>query len=161
MPGGPEKTPASAGILPPEEVDVEALFARLQEEVRWGGAPPAAGGRDGGARLAWRSQAERMWPVSAERPIRRRPGVRGAVAYGVKKALRPFLRWYVEPLAAEQRGFNDAALKLIDDLSERVDRERAAREEAERLLREAEERLSRLERRPAGSAPTTVAAQPK
>jgi DnaJ-domain-containing protein 1 len=36
--------------------------------------------------------------------------------------LRRLMRWYVEPMAADQRAFNDAALKLIDDLSERVDR---------------------------------------
>ena len=53
-----------------------------------------------------------MWPVSAERPLVRRPGLKGAFAYPVKKLLRPFLRWYVEPLAAEQRAFNDAILKL-------------------------------------------------
>ena len=164
MPGGPEKTPASAGILPPEEVDVEALFARLQGEVRWGGAPPADGGRDRSARAAWRSQAERTWPVSAERPIRRRPGLRGVAAYGLKKALRPFLRWYVEPLAAEQRSYNDALLKLVDDLSERADRAAAGEEAARRSLTELEERLARVERRPrpdgAPAPDQTVAAQP-
>ena len=49
----------------------------------------------------------------------------------------------------------------MDDLSERLDREQAAREEAERLLRETEERLLRLERRGSGGAPGTVAAQPR
>jgi SAM-dependent methyltransferase len=164
MPGGSEKNPASAGILASEEIDVEALFARLQEEVRWGGAAAGNGGRDRSARLAWRGQAERMWPVSAERPIRRRPGVRGLVAYGVKRALRPFLRWYVEPLAAEQRGYNDALLKLVDDLSERADRATAGEETARRSLTELEERLARLERRPradgAAVPAQTVAAQP-
>ncbi len=164
MPGGSEETPASAGILPSEEVDVEALFAQLQEEVRWGGAAAGNGGRDRSARIAWRGQAERMWPVSAERPIKRRPGVRGLVAYGVKRTLRPFLRWYVEPLAAEQRGYNDALLKLVDDLSERADRASAGEEAARRSLTELEERLARLERRPRADgtpAPAqTVAAQP-
>src|SRR5262245_57291057 len=83
MAGELDKTPASAGILASEEIDVDALFARLQEEVRWGGSAPVDGDRS--ARLAWRNQAERMWPVSAERPIRRRPGPRGFVAYGVKR----------------------------------------------------------------------------
>jgi SAM-dependent methyltransferase len=147
------------------EVDVDALFARLQEEVRWGGAARGDGGRERGARLAWRGQAERAWPVSAERPIRRRPGARGLVAYGVKKALRPFLRWYVEPLAAEQRGYNDALLKLVDELSERADAAGTREDAARRSLTELEERLARLERRPAtggGTAPPaqTVAAQP-
>jgi SAM-dependent methyltransferase len=155
MPGGPEKNPASAGVLSPEEADVDALFARLQDEIRWGGD------RDG--RVAWRGQAERMRPVSAERPIVRRPGPRGLVAYAVKKALRPFLRWYVEPLAAEQRAYNDALLKLVDDLSERADRAAAGEQEARRSLAELQERLVRVERRPAGTGPApaqTVAAQP-
>ena len=30
------------------------------------------------------------------------------------------MRWYVEPLAYDQRSFNAAALRLIDDLEERV-----------------------------------------
>ena len=162
MAGEPDKTPASAGILAPEEVDVDALFARLQEEVRRGGSAPVEGDRS--ARLAWRDQAERMWSVSAERPIRRQNGVRGFIAYGVKKALRPFLRWYVEPLAAEQRGYNDALLKLVDELSERADLAAAREEAARRSLTELEERLARVERRPAAGgaqAPAqTVAAQP-
>lgn len=104
-----------------------------------------------------------MWPVSAERPLVRRPGLRGLVAYAVKKGLRPFLRWYVEPLAAEQRAYNDALLKLVDDLSERADRAAAGEQEARRSSAELEERLVRLERRPAGEGPArpqTVAAQP-
>src|SRR5262245_5073318 len=158
----PGKTPASTGILAPEEVDVDALFVRLQDEVRWGGSAPADGDRS--ARVAWRGHAERTWPVSAERPIRRRPGVRGFFAYGLKKALRPFLRWYVEPLAAEQRSYNDARLKLVDELSERADQAASREEAALRSLTELEERLARLERRPArGGEPApaqTVAAQP-
>jgi len=156
------KTPAPEGISPPEDVDVDALFARLQDEVRWGGSAPGEGDRSG--RLAWRNQADRAWAVSAERPIRRRPGARGFVAYGVKKALRPFLRWYVEPLAAEQRGYNDALLKLVDELSERADRAQSREEAAQRSLTELGERLARVERRPAGGGvappPQTVAAQP-
>jgi SAM-dependent methyltransferase len=69
------------------------------------------------------------------------------------------MRWYVEPLAQQQRSFNDAALKLIDALFEELDRLGADKGERERLLREVEERLLRLERRPQG-APATVAAQP-
>jgi hypothetical protein len=32
------------------------------------------------------------------------------------------MRWYVEPLAYDQRSFNAAALRLIDDLQDQVDR---------------------------------------
>jgi O-antigen chain-terminating methyltransferase len=104
-----------------------------------------------------------MWPVSAERPLQRRPGVKGAIGYPVKRLLRPLLRWYVEPLAAEQRAFNDAVLKLVDDLYEATDQAAAHGESSRQVLVELEERLRRVERRgPAssGSAPATVAAQP-
>jgi O-antigen chain-terminating methyltransferase len=76
------------------------------------------------------------------------------------------MRWYVEPLAADQRVFNDSVLKLVDALSERADSSAAARDQAERLVRELEERLARLERRGSAAgqsgapAPATVAAQP-
>ena len=110
MPEPVEKTPASGA----DSRDVRELAARLEAELRKG---PATGGGD--PRAALHAQAERLWTVSAERPLRRNPGAKGAVAYPVKRALRPFLRWYVEPLAAEQRAFNYTVLKLIDDLYER------------------------------------------
>jgi len=43
----------------------------------------------------------------------------------VKAVLRKLMRWYVEPLAYDQRSFNAAALRLIDDLQEQVDALRA------------------------------------
>jgi O-antigen chain-terminating methyltransferase len=102
--------------------------------------------------------AERFWAVTAEREAG--GGPKGLV----KRFLRKLMRWYVEPLAADQRIFNDSVLKLLDALSERGDQASAARERAERLVRELEERLARLERRGVGgatvSAPVTVAAQP-
>lgn len=148
---------ASAQAVPSAEVDPVELFERLREEIRRGGAGP------GGARATWRAQAERMWPVSAERPLQRRPGLKGAIGYPVKRLLRPFLRWYVEPLAVEQRAFNDAALKLIDELYEASDRAAAEGESSRRVLVELEERLRRVERRGGSGAPApaaTVAAQP-
>lgn len=163
MPGGADKIAPSAGVSPGEEVDVRALFERLQEEVRTGTGRAADGSGRPAARIAVRSQAERLWPVSAERPIERQPGLKGAIGRPIKLVLRRLMRWYVEPLAAEQRAFNDASLKLIDDLYEQTDSAIAGREEVERTLRELEERLLRLERRgasAAGLAPPTIAAQP-
>ena len=157
MPDGGGHVGASAQASPSAEVDAVALFEHLREEIRRGGAGPQ------GARATWRAQAERMWPVSAERPLQRRPGLKGAIAYPVKRLLRPLLRWYVEPLAAEQRAFNDAVLKLVDDLYEAADRARAGDESSRRALVELEERLRRVERRgPGGGAQpvATVAAQP-
>jgi hypothetical protein len=68
-----------------------------------------------------RGLAERFWPVSADKPLERRPGVKGRIAFQVKRVLRRLMRWYVEPAFAEQRIVNDALLRLVDDLSRRVD----------------------------------------
>jgi O-antigen chain-terminating methyltransferase len=153
---GPEaKNPAPAGISSPEEIDVAALFDRLREELRRGAVHEDSRGAEF---ASTRALAERFWPVTAERPAG--GGPKGAV----KRFLRKLMRWYVEPLAADQRVFNDSVLKLVDALSERADASAAAREQAERLVRELEERLARLERRAPAvggtSVPVTVAAQP-
>ena len=151
-----------------------ALFARLREEVRHApGLDVSNGFNRGVVRTRLRSVAERFWPVTAERPLERRPGLRGAVLLPVKKVLRKLMRWYVEPFAADQRAFNDSALKLVDQLFEEVDAlfghlgrlegELAQRRDDARRLGELEERLTRVERRPASAgAPVaaTVAAQP-
>jgi hypothetical protein len=109
----------SAGISSAEQVDVAALLEQLREEVRRSGATPGSpGGSDD--RNAARAEAERLWPVSADRPLRLRPGFRGGVGTPVKAVLRKLMRWYVEPVAYDQRSFNAAALRLIDDLEKRV-----------------------------------------
>ena len=102
-------------------VDVAALFQALREEVRRRAPIPEAAG-DPADRRAARDEAERLWPVSADRSLRLRPGVRGGIGTPVKAVLRKVMRWYVEPLAYDQRSFNAAALRLIDDLQEQVDR---------------------------------------
>jgi SAM-dependent methyltransferase len=155
---------AETAAVSPDEVS--AIVARLREEVTKPGMLAVANGDPRrAARLAARAQAERFWLVSAERPLERRPGPKGALLHPVKAILRKLMRFYVEPLAAEQRAFNDASLKLADATAEELDRADASRAEVERLLRELEERLLRLERRPvqlSGSEPLspTVAAQP-
>jgi O-antigen chain-terminating methyltransferase len=155
---GPEaKNPAPAGISSPEDIDVAALFDRLREELRRGAVHEDSRGAEF---ASTRALAERFWPVTAERPAG--GGPKGVV----KRFLRKLMRWYVEPLAADQRVFNDSVLKLVDALSERADSSAAARDQAERLVRELEERLARLERRGSAAgqsgapAPATVAAQP-
>src|SRR2546428_1030640 len=107
---GPEaKNPAPAGISSPEEIDVAALFDRLREELRRG----AAAGASPDAELAAnRALAERFWPVTAEREAG--GGIKGIV----KRVLRKLMRWYVEPLAADQRVFHDSVLKLVAALSQ-------------------------------------------
>lgn len=91
-----------------------ALFARLKEEIR-GAGPRGVEVTPAQVRLSVRDQAERLWAVSAERPLVGKAGP-------VKLVLRRLMRWYVEPALADQRAFNDAVLKLIDDLDERISR---------------------------------------
>src|SRR5262245_39645266 len=159
MPGSEPSAPASAKVSAVPDLDVNALVERLREELA-GGRNGAGEGR--GSLLAARHRAERLWAVSADRPLERRPGLKGWAAYPLKRALRPFLRWYVEPLAAEQRSFNDVVLKMIDGILEEVDRGDATRARAEQTLVELEERLTRVERRGTAGAPAqqTVASQP-
>ena len=153
---GPEaKNPAPAGISAPDDINVADLFERLREELRRGAG---AGDSPGAEFAATRALAERFWPVTAEHPAG--GGPKGLV----KRFLRKLMRWYVEPLAADQRLYNNSVLKLVDALSERADAATASRERSERLVRELEERLTRVERRGSGGAgapaPVTVAAQP-
>jgi hypothetical protein len=121
MPDDAAEKAQDAGISSNGEVDVAALIEQLRQEVRQSGAAPGAPG-SGDDRSAARAEAERLWPVSADRSLRLRPGVRGGVGTPVKAVLRKLMRWYVEPLAYDQRSFNAAALRLIDDLAERVAR---------------------------------------
>lgn len=122
MPHEGAENGTSTGFPDASEVDVAALLESLREEVRRSGADP--GGSSGGPadRRAAREEAERLWPVSADRSLRLRPGVRGGLGLPVKAVLRKLMRWYVEPLAYDQRSFNAAVLRLLDDLQEQVDR---------------------------------------
>ena len=130
MPADDAKNGDSAGFSSEGSADVDELFRALREEVRRSGADPGAMFGDEGDRLAARAEAERLWPVSADRSLRLRPGVRGGLGTPVKAVLRKLMRWYVEPFAYDQRSFNAATLRLIDDLQEQVDRLQAELEAA-------------------------------
>ena len=107
---------AVSGGVPEDEI--EAIIARLREEVRL--QPPSAG-VDGARlpiRLTARQDAERLWPVSADRPLQRRLGRSEALLTPVRTVVRKLVRWYVEPPFADQREFNSTVLALIDDLAE-------------------------------------------
>lgn len=138
-----------------EEAEIEAIFATLREEVR--ARQPSLGGEAAGAPappLLARRQAQRLWAVTAERPYLYKPGLRGRVRglalVPVKAVLRRLMRWYVEPLATDQRAFNAAMLRVADELGERLSGEVGR---LERALERLDERLSRLEGREAPSPP--------
>jgi O-antigen chain-terminating methyltransferase len=143
-----------------QEAELDAILASLRDAVEHGEGELEATRE--GRFTARRREAERLWAVSAERPFLDRPGrlgsARGAVLKPVKSTLRKLMRWYVEPLAAEQRRFNAVALKLVDALSERLEAGRAALESQSRRSVELEERLTRLERRERAPAAAPAAA---
>src|SRR5439155_11165651 len=105
-----------------------------------------------------REEAERLWAVSAERPFLYRAGalgrLRGLALVPVKTVVRKLMRWYVEPLAVDQRRFNAAVLKLVDALSERADSGQAA------LTARLDSLIDELERRERVSAPQAAPAGP-
>jgi hypothetical protein len=121
MPAGRAEKTESAG----DSVDLDALIQTLRDEVRRSGSDPGTAAGTDEERRAARADAERLWPVSADRSLRLRPGVRGGLGTPVKAGLRKLMRWYVEPVAYDQRSFNAAALRLIDDLQQQVDSLRA------------------------------------
>jgi hypothetical protein len=91
--------------------DVDRVYEELKRAIDRDSRDPAT----------MRGLAERFWAVSADKPVERRPGLKGRLAYLVKRILRKLMRWYVEPAFAEQRIVNDALLRLVDDLARRVD----------------------------------------
>jgi SAM-dependent methyltransferase len=168
--------------LTAQEDEFEAILARLRDEVERSDADLL--GADGADRFAlWRREAGALWAVSADRPFLSRPGrwrrLRELVFTPAKAVLRKLMRWYVEPLAADQRRFNAAVLRLADALSEHAEAGQARLEQRldaladelrrrmdtvsaeERLAVETEERLTRLERRERGPrSPAPAAAAP-
>jgi hypothetical protein len=110
------------------EPEIEAIVTRLRDEIRSGSG-------------ASRARAERAWAVTTERPFEqpptRRRQVQSYLVVPVKRMLRKLMRWYVEPVAAQQRSFNLAVLTLVDELAEDV--------------RRLEQRLDSLEARPDSS----------
>ena len=105
---------------------MQALLARLEEEVRLLGARHGAPAGASAERLNARATADRVWPVTAERHLGGRGGPVGAAMKPVKLLVRALARPAVEPAFADQRAFNDAALRLVDELQRRVDRLREA-----------------------------------
>ena len=113
-----------------DAVDVDALIRQLEAELRRGGRRGVAAGSS--MWLDARATADRTWRVSADRPAAGRGGKVGALQRPVKAVVRKLARWYVEPVFADQRAYNAALLRLVDEL----------RAENERLR-------SELDRRPA------------
>jgi SAM-dependent methyltransferase len=161
-----------------QESDFEAILERLQAELEHGNGGQSD---DPGERFSiLRDEAERFWSVTAERPFLHRAGAwgraRGLLLVPAKSVLRKLMRWYVEPLAVDQRRFNASVLKLADAFSARADAGLASlsrrldeldpRVEGQaRRSNELEERLTRLERRERGSArrpaPLALPAEPQ
>jgi hypothetical protein len=93
------------------------------------------------APLAGRSRTEQTWAVTAERTLEHAPNrrLRGYLYAPAKRVSRKLMRWYVEPVAAQQRSFNLAVLALVDELADRAEADVAR---LERRIQALEERLT-------------------
>jgi hypothetical protein len=74
--------------------------------------------------LTARREANRFAAVSADRPYYYRPGrlgrTRGLLLLPMKAVLKKLMRWYVEPVAHDQRQFNGATMGMFDELAAHV-----------------------------------------
>jgi hypothetical protein len=115
--------------------EIQAIVMQLQHELS--AANPIAEGEEPAPRpeLPSRRELDRLWNVSAERGYASKPGtagrVRGALLLPFKWVLRRLMRWYVEPMAADQRAFNVAVVRTLDELADWT-RSELARIEGER-----------------------------
>jgi hypothetical protein len=123
----------------PAEDELAVLVGRLRDELNRTTPAPTRGP----VQLAARQEAERLWLVSAGAPVGEGGGLRGwlrrSVFIPVKLAVRKLVQWYVEPALFSQRAFNQATLRLIDELADRV-------AELEAELAKTRARPDRLER---------------
>ena len=127
-----------------DEAELDAIVHRLRQEVQATRSEELDGARGTSAsELRARNELERIWAVTAERPYLYRPGwsgrARGTLLLPLKAVMRRLVRWYVEPLAIDQRAFNAGVLRLTDELVGRLNR-------LERSVGSLDERLERLER---------------
>jgi hypothetical protein len=127
-----------------DEAELNMIVDRLRKEVqstRSEELDGAVGSSPYGLRT--RRELDRIWAVTAERPYLYRPGwwgrLRGTLLLPLKFVIRRLVRWYVEPLAVDQRAFNAGVLRLADELAARLDR-------LDRSVGLLEERLARPER---------------
>jgi hypothetical protein len=119
MPEARVEKGSGAGV---SDVDIPALIAELEAEIGLSGPRRTAAPGSSSARIQARSTAERLARVTADRPLGGREGVVGVLYKPVKLGVRKLTRWYVEPVFADQRAFNETLLRLIGDLHERIDR---------------------------------------
>ena len=131
-----------------DPADIDRIIHRLEREVRRSRKVDGPSPRPGA-----RAEAERLAGVSADRPFLYKPGlvgrVRGLLLIPPKVLLRKLMRWYVEPVAADQRAFNASVLALADaiaeSLAERIEAVRkAAGEQMEAVRDEAAVETARL-----------------
>lgn len=125
---------------PAAEVEIAALVARLRAEIRTGGGASAPRSDVSVAPLVARQEADELWAVSADRAFMSRPGtwgrLRGALLVPVKFLLKKMMRWYVEPTFSDQRTFNAAVLRVVDELHAQMSAN----------VQALEERLAKLEK---------------
>jgi hypothetical protein len=122
--------------------EVAALIERLRAEARASGLPDQGPDSQGDlGPLSTRREAEELWAVTSDRAFLSKPGtwgrLRGALLTPFKLVLKKLMRWYVEPAFSDQRTFNAAVLRVVDE----------AHAQTSAAIAQLEERVTRLEER--------------
>lgn len=122
--------------------EVAALIERLRAEARASGLPDQELDSQGDlGPLSTRREAEELWAVTSDRAFLSKPGswgrLRGALLTPFKLVLKKLMRWYVEPAFSDQRTFNAAVLRVVDE----------AHAQTSAAIAQLEERVTRLEER--------------
>ena len=103
-----------------DTAEVAAIFERLRAEVR-ASAPRTSIADTAAPPLPSRRELDALWAVSGDRPYFGKPGrwgrLRRILLVPVKALTKKLVRWYVEPIAADQRAFNAGVLRTLDELS--------------------------------------------
>lgn len=88
----------------------------------------------------------------AFRPIVSQKKWYGSIAVFVKRVIRKFLKWYIEPICFQQTDFNNASVSavmrissVLDILNQKTEKLNKEHEQYEKLEKEKEEQLRRLE----------------
>lgn len=79
------------------------------------------------------------WDVQAYRPIIGGGSVKSKIATFVKKVIRKFVKFYVEPIAEDQSNFNALTVKLFNLVECYMNENKVLQERVEKLEAEIEE----------------------
>jgi hypothetical protein len=124
-----ETTPVTAGKGPampvPESADVAVVLRRIRDEVhvRRQQADAAQGEGKGAGSSAALRRVQEVQQVNPHLPIAWPtwpPGILSKFVAATQKVVRRLLRWYVNPIVAQQNEYNRAVAQVLNETNHRL-----------------------------------------